>query len=263
MFSPRPQPPVTKTTSRKSRFGVERKHHAARCLVRAHHLHDADRKADLQVIEAVLVAIDDGTVGEHRGEALPAGLEQIVQATHIEEALMLPGEACGGQILRRGRTAHGHGHSCTVLALQATVVFGKQRLHPVGAGGGMDDRPGLGRRGGQPGDIVAAHALQQRLQARPGIRRRQGVAVEAGRQGKSVGDLHALGRQGGIHLAQRGVLAADRGDVAGSDVLEPTRIVRRDHGNSPAYVPIPTEAGKARRWFLTRLTPSTFSAATR
>ena len=61
----------------KAGFGVEREDHAARREVGAHHLHHADRQRDLEMVEAVVDAIDDGAVGEDRGEAAAAGLEQV------------------------------------------------------------------------------------------------------------------------------------------------------------------------------------------
>ena len=82
-----------KTTSRNPEFGVEREDHAASGAVGAHHLHHSDGQADLEMIEAVVDAIDDRPVGEERGEALSAGLDDVVGAADVEIALVLPGEA--------------------------------------------------------------------------------------------------------------------------------------------------------------------------
>ena len=87
--------------------------------VRAHHLHHADRERDLEMVEAVVDAIDDRAVGEDRGEAAPAGLEQIVFAAHVEKALVLPGEARRRQILRGGRAAHRDGDVLAVFPSSA------------------------------------------------------------------------------------------------------------------------------------------------
>src|SRR6266700_8094751 len=75
------------------RFGVEREDDATRREIRADHLHDADRERDLEVVEAVVDAVDDGPVGEDRSEAAPASLDHLGLAAHVEETLVLPGEA--------------------------------------------------------------------------------------------------------------------------------------------------------------------------
>ena len=43
----------------KTRFGVEREHHAGRRQVRAHHFHDPDRQGDFVVVESLVDAIVD------------------------------------------------------------------------------------------------------------------------------------------------------------------------------------------------------------
>ena len=63
------------------------------------------------MVEAVVDAIADGPVGEDGGEAAPAGLDQGRLAAHVQEAVVLAGEAGGRQILRRGRAADGDGQS--------------------------------------------------------------------------------------------------------------------------------------------------------
>ena len=89
--------------------------------VGAHHLHHADRQADLEMIEAVVDAVDDAAIGEQRGEAAAAGLEQIVVAADVKVALMLAGEAGGGQVFRGGRTAHRDSHAGAGFAFQGAV----------------------------------------------------------------------------------------------------------------------------------------------
>ena len=87
-------------------FGVEREDDAARGEIGADHLHHPDRERDLEVVEAVVDAIDDGAVGEDRGKAAPAGLEHVGLAAHIQKALVLAGEARGRQVLGGRRAAH-------------------------------------------------------------------------------------------------------------------------------------------------------------
>ena len=129
-----------------SRFGVEREDHAARGAVGAHHLHHADGQADLEMIEAVVDAIDDRPVGEERGEALAAGLEDVVVAADVEIALVLTGEARRRQILGGRRTAHRDRDIGAVLRLQPPI--GGDDLPPqrVGPGRLVDDLVALARR---------------------------------------------------------------------------------------------------------------------
>ena len=87
-------------------FGVERKDDAARGEIRADHLHDADRQRDLEMVEAVVDAIDDGPVGEDRGKAPPACLDHLGLAAHVQETFVLPGEARSRQIFGGRRAAH-------------------------------------------------------------------------------------------------------------------------------------------------------------
>ena len=77
----------------KAGFGIEREHDTARGTIGPHHLHCADREADLEVIESIVDAVGDRAVGEDRSEAATAGLEQCVGAAHVEKAVVLPGKA--------------------------------------------------------------------------------------------------------------------------------------------------------------------------
>ena len=106
-----------------AQFCVEREGDAAGGDIGAHHLHHADGEADLEMIEAIVVAIDDGAIGEHRREAAAARLEQLVRAADVEEALMLAGKARRRQILGRGRAADGHGDTLAILLFEPPVGF--------------------------------------------------------------------------------------------------------------------------------------------
>jgi hypothetical protein len=90
-----------------TRLGVQREHDAARGAVGPRHLHHADGEADLEVIEAVVDAIGDRAVGEDRGEAAAASVEQCIRTAHVEKTFMLPGEARRRQVLSGRRAAHG------------------------------------------------------------------------------------------------------------------------------------------------------------
>ena len=75
--------------------------------VRAHHALHADRQGDLEVVEALVDAIGDRPVGEQRGEAALAGVEQDLAALDVQIRFLLAGEAGVGQVLGRGAAAHG------------------------------------------------------------------------------------------------------------------------------------------------------------
>ena len=59
-----------------ARLGVEREHHAGRGEIGAHHLLHADRQRDLEVVEALVDAVEDRAIGEQAREAAPARVEQ-------------------------------------------------------------------------------------------------------------------------------------------------------------------------------------------
>ena len=128
----------------KSRFGIEREDDPAGREVRADHLHHGDGEGDLEVIEAVVDAIGNRAIGEDRGEAAPAGFEQIVRAPHVEEAFMLARETRGRQIFRRRRTSHGDGDAGPVLLLQLAISRGNLLAQLIAAGCGIDDSARLG-----------------------------------------------------------------------------------------------------------------------
>ena len=58
------------------------------------------------------LAVADRAVGEERGVAAAAGVEQVALAAHVEEGLLLAGEARLGQVLRGGAAAHRDARPC-------------------------------------------------------------------------------------------------------------------------------------------------------
>ena len=105
-------------------FGIEREDDAARGEIGADHLHDADRQRHLEMVEAVVDAIDDGPVGEDRGKAAPAGLDHVGFAAHVQETLVLPGKARGRQIFGGRRTAHRDRDPGAALLFERTIGRG-------------------------------------------------------------------------------------------------------------------------------------------
>ena len=88
-------------------LGVDREHHAGAAEVGAHHLLHADRQRDLQMIEALGLAVADRAVGEQRGEAAPAGVEQRRFAAHVRKVSCWPAKLASGRVLGRRARAHG------------------------------------------------------------------------------------------------------------------------------------------------------------
>jgi len=86
-----------------ARFGVGREHHTGTGAVRPHHLLHTDRERHREMIKLHVLAVGDGAVGEQRRNAALARVEQLLDATHVEIALLLAGEAGGWQIFS-GRT---------------------------------------------------------------------------------------------------------------------------------------------------------------
>ena len=66
-----------------TRFRVERENHAAHRSVGAHHLHHADGQPDLEVVEIVVDAINDGAIGEQRSETEATRLEYVRVAVDV------------------------------------------------------------------------------------------------------------------------------------------------------------------------------------
>ena len=87
-------------------LGVDREHDAGAAQVGAHHLAARRRERDLHVVEALGLAVADGAVGEQRGVAAPAGVEQGLFAADVEEGLLLAGEARVRQVFGGGAAAH-------------------------------------------------------------------------------------------------------------------------------------------------------------
>jgi hypothetical protein len=59
------------------------------------------------VREALVHAVADGAVVVERGEDLAHAVQHVLDADDVEEGLLLAGERRVGQVLGRGRRAHG------------------------------------------------------------------------------------------------------------------------------------------------------------
>jgi hypothetical protein len=73
------------------------------------------------MVEAVIDAVDDGSVGEQRGKAPPTGLYHIIGAADVQIAFVLTGEACRRQILGSGGTADGDRDVRPIVAFELAI----------------------------------------------------------------------------------------------------------------------------------------------
>ena len=211
-------------------LGVEREQDAARGEVGAHHLLHAHRERHRHVVEAVVDAIGDGAVGEERGEDAPAGIQQGARAADVEIGLLLAGEGGRGQVLGRGGAAHGDVGIRAELGLELGVgardLVGEVRRElPVGDPV-ADARAGARERL-DVGDVQARQRLADALHEAVVL---EVVAVALGGDGEAVRHAHPLRRELAVHLAERGVLAADEGDVLHADLGEASYVAVALHG---------------------------------
>ena len=212
-----------------TRLGVEREHDAARGTVGPHHLHHADGEAHLEVVEAVVDPIGDRAVGENRGEAAAAGLEQCIRATHVEKAFVLAGEARRRQVLRRRRAAHCDRYVGAVVSLQLPI--GADGLLPqlLDSRGAIDDAARFGGSLGEQVDAPLVELSEEPVKRLPRLCGGERVAVGRGGEGKAIRHQDAFGGQRRIHLSQGRVLAADQTDVVEPDLGKPADIVACRH----------------------------------
>ncbi len=218
-----------------SGLGIEGEDDAAGALVGPHHIHDRDRKRHFQVIESVLVAIDDGAVGEQGGEAAAAGLEHRLFAAYVDVTVMLAGKAGIGKILRGGRTAHRHRRMPAILLLQFAIGLGHLPADFVCTGGLIDQ---LARRLRPRGELLDGgfpQSLDKMAQPVPGLGLVQRVPIGLCRDAKSIGNIHALGGQRCIQFAKRRGLAADQRHVLHSQLAEPADISFIIHDRTVAW----------------------------
>ena len=208
----------------KAGFRVHREDDAAGGQVGADHLHHRHRQRDLEVIEVALDAIADRPVGEERGEAALVGVDQQRLAAHVQVGVVLAREAGGRQILRGGRGAHGDAQVVPVLRHQGAPAFADLLFDFARQGGAVDqfaDRVGAAR---QVVDVRLVEVVQQRVQAAVQVVVGKNLAIGLGRHGEAVRHLDAQRDQFAIHLAERGVLAADQRHVAQAQIGKPANV---------------------------------------
>ena len=227
------QPPggVDQNQPVESGLGVDREHHPGGAAIRMHHALNADRERDLEMIEALGLPVADGTVGEQRGVAAPAGIEQRGLAADIQERFLLPGEARVRQVFRGRAGAHGDVEIILPAAAAQFAIAGadglRQIVRPLPAQKLVAyRRADLGERG------MAGTPRRERIPDHP----HQSVGfdespVSVRRRGEAVGNLDARAAERTDHFAERGVLAADARDIAALEVRKPgcQRVFFRHH----------------------------------
>src|SRR3546814_2789310 len=77
--------------------------------IRTHHLLDADRKGNVEMIEAFRFTVSDRPVCEQRGETAPARILKRELPFHVQEGFLLSRETCIGKVLGGGAATHGNG----------------------------------------------------------------------------------------------------------------------------------------------------------
>ena len=204
----------------KSRFGIEREDDAAGGEIRADHFHHGDGEGDFEVIEAVVDAVGNRAIGENRGKAAPAGFEQILRATHVEEAFMLARKTRRRQIFRRRRTSHGDRDAGSGLPFKRSIRFHdlfaeRSRVHRL-----VDDFARLGGYGRKLLDLALVETVEKPMKLVRDAGLQQRIAIGVRRDGKAIGDSNPFGRERRIQLAERRGLAADKPDVVQSDFEE-------------------------------------------
>ena len=185
--------------------------------------------ADLEVVEALIDAVMDGAVGEQAGEASAARVEQTLGALDVEIGLLLSGEARRRQVLGGRRTAHRQTDIFAVLVLKLAVRVENLRGQVVREPGAVDDLSGALGLACQHGDVGGVDFVELGVQRVPGAGAFQHVAVGLGGGGEPVRNADALPGQLLVHLAQRGVLAADKRHVGNADLVEESDVSGHTH----------------------------------
>jgi hypothetical protein len=154
-----------------------------------------------------------------------------VLADDVEEGLLLAGEARVGQVFGGRTAAHRDGHR--MLAARELPVGGADGVGGVVGEAAAEDRIADRQPGDLEGRLTRVVALERGGDP-VGERVRVDERPEGGaRRGEAAGHAHALRPEFADHLAERGVLAADLGDVDESDLGEIDDVL---HASPPRWV---------------------------
>jgi len=162
-------------------------------------------------------------------------VQHVVDAHHVQEGLLLPGERCVRQILGRGGRAHGEA-GLRIAGGQGGKGFANGFLQIGREGLGLDHGADLRAHAGQGAHVFGVEARELGADLVGQAIVGQEFAEGVGRGGKAGGHAHTLG-QLGDHFAEGGVFTAHRLDIGHSQVFkrydQGGRAEKCRHGKAP------------------------------
>ncbi len=199
-------------------LGVEGEHDTGRAQIGAHHVLYADRQRHFQMVEALGGSVADGTIGEQRRHAVTHRGDDGVGSDDVQEALVLPGKARLGQILGGCAASYRNRHGLDACHVAEFSVRAEdcvpQRVRDRRRGDGGTD----GSTDSLERSLVRRQLIQLSLDQGSEPVRVDQCPIGRRSDGEASGDLDACVLERREHLAQRGVLPADKSDVARADV---------------------------------------------
>jgi hypothetical protein len=196
--------------------GVEREHDAARAEVAPHHVLDAGGERDQRMVEALVHSIGDRPVVEQRRKDLVHGTHHVRGAADVEQRLLLAREGRLRQVLGRCRRPDGHRNVATAIA-HREIAFDDLPLQGGRKRRREDPVADTGAGRGEAGDVVHVQSVEFSLDPTGKALVGEEPAVGVGGRGEAARHGDVERGELGDHLAERGVLAADRRDVVAAE----------------------------------------------
>ena len=204
-------------------LGVDGEHHAGAREVGSHHHLHADRQRHREVIEVHVLPIGHRPRCKQAGEAALGGVEELGGAAHVQEGVLLSGEARGGQVFGGGRRTHRDVHRVVPELLRQLGVGGGHLLDHLCRPACTEDRVADPVRAvGEVGDVAGVQSVEGVGDDTLEGRGAHELTVGIGGQREARRHAHAEVGQLGEHLAEGGVLAADEVDVVHADLGQPS-----------------------------------------
>ena len=222
----------------KAAFGVDGEHHTRRAQVAAHHALHTGGQSHISMGKALVHAVADGAVVVEGRKNFLHLVQHVFNADHIQKGFLLAGERGVGQVFGGGRGAHRKARLRVAGAqLRKTLADGSFKIsgERLGFNQGANLRAGRGQRTHVLGVQLVEHTVDFFIKT--GMRQKHPESVC--RRRKAGGHAHPLGAGGqlGNHLAEAGVLAADRLDVCHPQVFkrhdQGGRLKQLRHRNTP------------------------------
>ena len=165
---------------------------------------------------ALVGAVRNGTVVEQRRKHVPHRRNDVVEAADVEISLLLACERGVGQVLGGRRRAHGDRD--VVAAGQALPGFPDLPFQFCGQWCLADPAPDIAASGRQRGNIVHVEAIEALRDAISQAVLCEKLPVRIRRGCEPVRDTDAQSVEIADHLAERGILAPDKLDVAHAEL---------------------------------------------